>query len=235
MKDDHTFNAPFAKLKGLKVAERKKSKHEAPPRKQNCDQPGAPAAQDETSLFSQAMEGVMPLPNDLIVPEPVDQSVIVQQVRENLKKHDQEVLNTLQALVSGKSRFDITCTGEYLEGHVISLDPRVLKQLKSGELTIQAHLDLHGLVKEDAKTTLNNFIQNSHAMGYRSLLIIHGRGLKSDVGPVLKEGVVKWLTTGTLSHLVLAFSSARPCDGGTGALYVLLKKRPVKSKWKRPL
>jgi DNA-nicking Smr family endonuclease len=55
------------------------------------------------------------------------------------------------------------------------------------------------------------------------------------MGPVLKEGVVKWLTTGTLSHLVLAFCSARPCDGGTGAMYVLLKKRPVKSKWKKPL
>ena len=115
-----------------------------------------------------------------------------------------------------------------------SLDPRVLRQLKSGEFTIQAHLDLHGLVKEVARTTLNSFVQNSHAMGFRSLLIIHGRGLKSDTGPVLKEGVVRWLTTGTLSHLVLAFCSARPCDGGTGAMYVLLKKRPVKSSWKRP-
>jgi DNA-nicking Smr family endonuclease len=72
-------------------------------------------------------------------------------------------------------------------------------------------------------------------LGYRTLLIIHGRGLKSDLGPVLKESVVKWLTTGTLSHLVLAFCSARPCDGGTGALYVLLKKKAGKARWKRPL
>ncbi len=233
MKDDHTFNAPFARLKGLKVASRKKPLQETPPQKQAA--PQAKPEPDETSLFSQAMDGVMPLPNDLVMPEPMDQSAIVQQVRENLKRQDQEVVDTLQALVTGKSRFDITCTGEYLEGHVIALDPRVLKQLKSGELTIQAHLDLHGLVKEDAKTALNTFIQNSHAMGCRSLLIIHGRGLRSDLGPVLKEGVVKWLTTGTLSHLVLAFCSARTCDGGTGAMYVLLKKRPVKSKWKRPL
>ena len=235
MKDDHPFNKPFAKLKGLKVAERKKPQQETPPRKQKDRQPRPEKEPDGTSLFSQAMEGVMPLPNDLVVPEPMDQSAIVQQVRDNLKKQDQEVVDTLQSLVTGKSRFDITCTGEYLEGHVISLDPRVLRQLKSGEFTIQAHLDLHGLVKEDAKTTLHGFIQNSHAMGYRSLLIIHGRGLKSDMGPVLKEGVVKWLTTGTLSHLVLALCSARPCDGGTGAMYVLLKKRPVKSTWKRPL
>lgn len=234
MKDDPTFNAPFLKLKGLKVSAPNKPK-ENPPVKTATPLPALEAKDDETALLSAAMEGVRPIMNDLVMQEPMDQSAIVQQVRDNLKKQDQEVVDTLQALVSGKNRFDVTCTGEYLEGQVISLDPRVLKQLKSGEFTIQAHLDLHGLIKEDAKTTLNAFIQNSHAMGYRSLLIIHGRGLKSDIGPVLKEGVVKWLTTGTLSHLVLAFCSARPCDGGTGAMYVLLKKRPVKSKWKRPL
>lgn len=177
----------------------------------------------------------MLLPNDRVTPEPLDQEAIAHQVRENSRRQDKEVMDTLHDLVSGKTRFDITCTGEYLEGNVIALDPRVLKQLKSGELTIQAHLDLHGHVKEAAKTALMNFLQNCHAMGYRSLLVIHGRGLKSESGPVLKEGVVRWLTTGTLSHLVLAFCSARPYDGGTGALYVLLKKRPLKSKWKRPL
>ena len=67
------------------------------------------------------------------------------------------------------------------------------------------------------------------------MLVIHGRGLKSSQGPVLKELLVRWLTTGSLSHLVLAFASARPCDGGTGALYVLLKRRPKKSQFKRPL
>ncbi len=235
MKDDPTFNAPFMKLKDLKVAARKKPRQETPRQAQPDPRPGPGAPTDETSLFTQAMDGVMPLPNDLVVPEPPDQSAVVRQVRDTMKRQDQEVVDTLRALVTGKSRFDITCTGEYLEGHVISLDPRVLRQLKSGEFTIQAHLDLHGLVKEVARTTLNNFVQNSHAMGFRSLLIIHGRGLKSDTGPVLKEGVVRWLTTGTLSHLVLAFCSARPCDGGTGAMYVLLKKRPVKSNWKRPL
>ncbi len=194
-----------------------------------------PGIEDDSTVYTKAMEGVLPLENDCVVPDPADQESIARQVREKALRQDKEVMDTLHALVSGKSRFDITCTGEYLEGNIIALDPKVLKQLKSGELTIQAHLDLHGYVKDSAKSALNNFIQNCHALGYRSLLVIHGRGLKSDIGPVLKEGVVRWLTTGTLSHLVLAFCSARPCDGGTGALYVLLKKRPVKSKWKRPL
>lgn len=203
--------------------------------KQSPPPENTPASEDDSTIYSKAMEGVLPLENDRIAPEPADQESVARQVREKALRQDREVMDTLHALVSGKSRFDITCTGEYLEGNIIALDPRVIKQLKSGEYTIQAHLDLHGYVQDSAKSALVNFIQNCHALGYRSLLVIHGRGLKSDIGPVLKEGVVKWLTTGTLSHLVLAFCSARPCDGGTGALYVLLKKRPVKSKWNRPL
>jgi DNA-nicking Smr family endonuclease len=229
MKEEKPFNAPFAKLKGVKAAPKKGPRQEPPPRSQ---QP--PPAEDDASLFSRAMDGVTPLPKDTIMPDPMDRSAVVEQVRENLRRQDQDVMDELHSLVSGKSRFDVTCTGEYLEGHVIALDPRLIKQLKSGEFTIQAHLDLHGYIQEQAKSALTTFIRNCHAMGLRSLLVIHGRGLKSDSGPVLKEGVVKWLTTGTLSHLVLAFCSARPCDGGTGAVYVLLKKRPVKSPWDRP-
>jgi DNA-nicking Smr family endonuclease len=67
-------------------------------------------------------------------------------------------------------------------------------------------------------------------MGSRCLMIIHGRGLKSHEGPVLKNCVVNWLSSGILSSYVLAFCSARPCDGGTGAVYVLLKARPDKKK-----
>lgn len=235
MADDKPFNSPFSGLKGLKIP-KKPEPAGSPSKKPKAPPPeNAPVIEDDSAAYIRAMEGVLPLENDRVVPDPSDQETIARQVRDKALRQDKEVMDTLHALVSGQSRFDITYTGEYLEGNIVSLDPRVLKQLKSGELTIQAHIDLHGYVKESAKSALNNFIQNCHAIGYRSLLVIHGRGLKSDIGPVLKEGVVRWLTTGTLSHLVLAFCSARPCDGGTGALYVLLKKRPVKSKWKRPL
>lgn len=234
MMDDEPFNAPFSKLKGVSLPSPKKEPEPLPPGRERQQQ-GAKGPEEEASLFIQAMDGVRKLPNDRVTPEPLDPAAVVHQVRESLRRQDQDVLDSLQALVNGKTRFDITTTGEYLEGHVIDLDPRVTRKLGSGELTVQAHLDLHGHVRDEARTALASFIQNSHAMDFRTLLIIHGRGLKSDVGPVLKESVVKWLTTGTLSHLVLAFCSARPCDGGTGALYVLLKKRPAKSKWKRPL
>jgi DNA-nicking Smr family endonuclease len=229
-KNDEPFHRPFKKLKGLEIkknAEKKQHSVKAAKKIQTTT--------NDNDLFFQAMKGVKPIESDCITPEPADQDKVIQSISQNLQKQDKEVINTLNALIEGKARFDITCTGEYTEGHVVPLDPNVLKKLKNGEFTTRAYLDLHGHTKEEAHQAIRSFLVNAHAMGDRSLLIIHGRGLKSSTGPVLKEHVVKWLTSGSISHLVLAFCSARSCDGGTGALYVLLRKRPGKSKWKRTL
>ncbi|HDP25503.1 MAG TPA: hypothetical protein ENN34_08670 [Deltaproteobacteria bacterium] len=233
MKDKKSLNTPFSKLRGIKIPE--KPPPQAPKKKVGERGREPQVMLDDRALFVKAMEGVTPMESDTVIPNPLDQRVVIDQVQENRRKQDLEVRNTLDALVKGTARFDITSTGEYVEGHVVSLDLKTMKKLKDGEFTIQTHLDLHGYVKDDAQRVLTNFIQNAHALENRSLLIIHGRGLKSDQGPVLKEHVIRWLTRGTLSHLVLAFCSARPCDGGTGAIYVLLKKHPRKSPWKRPL
>ncbi len=230
-KSDEPFNRPFSSLKGMKIRkkgeEEKKPSGKAPQPKEHSD--------DGSALFAHAMDGVKPIESDQITHDPVEVDTVIQSIHESIRRQDTEVLNTLNALTSGKARFDVTCTGEYLEGNAIPLDPTTLKKLKAGEFTTQAYLDLHGYTKDQARSALNAFLTNAHAMGNRALLVIHGRGLKSSEGPVLKEHVVKWLTTGGLSHLVLAFCSARPCDGGTGALYVLLRRRPRKSKWRRPL
>jgi len=61
--------------------------------------------------------------------------------------------------------------------------------------------------------------------GKRCVLVVHGRGLHSkDQRPVLKEAVVNWLGRTGLRKQVLAFCTARPYDGGAGALYVLLRR-----------
>jgi len=62
------------------------------------------------------------------------------------------------------------------------------------------------------------------------VLIIHGRGLTSPGQPVLKKMVFNWLSRGPLRRYILAFTSARACDGGAGATYVLLRKRPWSKK-----
>lgn len=228
-KKDEPFHGAFKKLKGLRLRDRYDT-----PKKQKAVPPPRPV-HDEATLFEQAMKGVMPIDNDLVAPpEPIRPEEVVGSIRNDMKRQDEEVMDALQGLVRGTARFDITCTGEYMEGHAIPMDPSTMKKLKDGEFTTQAHLDLHGYNRQAAEQALESFILNANALGYRVVLIIHGRGLKSSQGPVLKEHLIRWLTTGTLSHLILAFSSARPCDGGTGALYVMLKRRPKKSRFRRP-
>ena len=229
MKKPAGFNAPFQVLKGVSVKEKK------PPREKTAQaKPPEKNPPDESELFSQAMHGVKPIKQDRVTPEPEDPTMLVQTMRARIRSDDRLVLEELDALVKGKSRFDITATGEYVEGHVVSINPEIMKRLKKGEFALQGHLDLHGLNRDAARQALDVFILNSVALSERCLLIIHGRGLKSPEGPVLKDSVITWLTTGRLAHHVLALCSARPCDGGTGALYVLLRQRPKKSQWKRP-
>lgn len=228
-KKQEPFHGPFKKLKGIKVRQKQEQHTQT-----KAAQPRKPEP-DDFDLFQRAMNGVTPMSHDCVAPEPVDAKAMVASIQESLRRQDQEVIEAMYGLVKGTDRFDITCTGEYLEGHVIPVDSNTLRKLKAGEFTTQSHLDLHGYTKQAAEAALVSFILNAHAMGHRVVLVIHGRGLKSSQGPVLKEHLVRWLTTGSLSHLILAFCSARPCDGGTGALYILLKKQPKKSKWKRPL
>ena len=224
---DEPFHAPFKKLKGLKV---KQAKRAAEPQPSRLEVP--PAEPGDRELFADAMQGVRRLKSDSFVPEPTDPRQVVNSVRQSVQRQNREVIEALTALVRGKAQFDITCTGEYLEGHAVELDPRTMTKLKAGEFTVQAHLDLHGYTRQAAEQAITSFLLSSHALGHRVVLVIHGRGLKSSQGPVIKEQLIRWLTTGSRSHLVLAFCSARPCDGGTGALYILLKKRPKRSRWR---
>jgi len=96
-----------------------------------------------------------------------------------------------------------------------------LRRLKRGYWSVQAELDLHGLTRNEAKLELVAFLYDCRRRGVRCTRIIHGKGLGSpDRLPVLKTHVAYWLTC---YKEVLAFVQARPCDGGSGALTVLLR------------
>jgi DNA-nicking Smr family endonuclease len=100
-----------------------------------------------------------------------------------------------------------------------------VRRLRDGAFALEAHLDLHGLDRHEAKSAVRDFIERARSEGRRCVLLVHGRGLGSKEGvPVLKERLREWLTRGGIGRKVLAFASARPCDGGTGALYVLLRR-----------
>ena len=138
---------------------------------------------------------------------------------------DAEVLAQLSELVAGSVPFDLSDSDEFIEGHLPSLDPRLLRKLRKGEIAVQAHVDLHGLTRDEARSSLERFLITARQGGKRCVLVVHGRGLHSkDQIPVLKTSVQLWLTRGRLARWVLAFSTARPHDGGAGAVYVLLRR-----------
>ncbi len=134
-------------------------------------------------------------------------------------------LAALSDLVEGAARFDITDTREYIEGAIVGLDARVLRRLRRGDYALQAHVDLHGMSAETARVAVDRFLAAAVTAGHRCVLIVHGRGRNSkDHTPVLKERLKSWLARGRAARIVLAFTTARACDGGAGALYVLLRR-----------
>ena len=151
----------------------------------------------------------------------------VEQAREAQirQSEDAEAYAQLSDLVDGTGSFDISDTHEYIEGIAIGLDRRLLSRLRRGDFSVQAHVDLHGLTRDEARIRVETFLNESRLRSRRCVLIIHGRGLNSkDQIPVLKESVRIWLTRGRISRAVLAFATARPTDGGAGAVYVLLRR-----------
>jgi DNA-nicking Smr family endonuclease len=96
----------------------------------------------------------------------------------------------------------------------------VTNRLRKGDWSIQAHLDLHGLRREEARDALGQFIRDSYKQGLRCLRVVHGKGLGSiGKAPVLKAKVQSWLIQ---KQEVIAFVQAKPLHGGAGALVVLL-------------
>jgi DNA-nicking Smr family endonuclease len=99
----------------------------------------------------------------------------------------------------------------------------VLQKLRRGEYRIDDELDLHGCNGREAHVQLVAFLAQARARGVRCLRVIHGKGMRSGPrGPVLKQTVNTLLRR---ADAVLAFTSARPRDGGTGATLVLLSTR----------
>ena len=102
------------------------------------------------------------------------------------------------------------------------LQHRTIKQLKRGDMPVEASLDLHGQIIEEAGRSLTLFLDEAQSAGCRCVIVIHGKGTRSSEGrPVLKTQVNHWLRE---SPAVLAFSSTQPKHGGAGSVYVLLKK-----------
>jgi len=224
---ERVFASPFKDLKKMLAARTPPTaliKPKVAPPPPVAAKPAPPVAEtlDDESLMRRALEGVRPLHHNgnarsRIPLDPPTTHTIVDE--------DAEVIARLSDLVSGQAPFDITESDEYLEGYRVGLDPRLVSQLRRGEFAVQAHFDMHGMVQGAAKEALKEFIIASVRKGLRTVLVVHGRGLRSPGGhSVLKHASAGWLSHGAIGGHVLAFTTARLEDGGAGATYVLLKR-----------
>ncbi len=148
---------------------------------------------------------------------------------------EQKVVEQLRRLVDCGDGFEVCQTPEYMEGRGYNVSREVTRRLYNGDFSIQEHIDLHGLNAADAREAFLAFMQTAIANGTRAVLVVHGRGLSSPVKPVLKSGVFSWLTRSRIRKWVIAFTSARSCDGGAGATYVLLRHRPVTKRFRKQM
>jgi DNA-nicking Smr family endonuclease len=106
------------------------------------------------------------------------------------------------------------------QGDRAGLDGRTQRRLFRGDVPIDRRIDLHGYTAARAEVKLQTFIEDAFYAGCRCILVITGKG-----AGVLKQHVPGWLKRPPLSGLVLALAEARPTDGGSGAFYVLLRRR----------
>jgi DNA-nicking Smr family endonuclease len=205
------FNNPFLRLR-LKKA--------GAPRPSPVNGTRSPE-EDEAALFRSSVGAVAPVRKGPGVVSGGPPALDAARVR----SEDDEVLEHLALLVSGTGTFDLADSDEFIQGSISGLDRRIVERLRDGEYAVQAHLDLHGMVRSEAKPALEHFILQARRAGKRCVLVVHGRGLHSkDQIPVLKGSVQVWLSRGRIAREVIAFATARPHDGGSGAVYVLLRR-----------
>ena len=168
------------------------------------------------SAFRHAMRDIQPLEQDVRAPHYKPKPAPRAQFRRN---DEQAVLK--ESLEADIDEIE-TGAGEALCFHRPSVGRRTMRKLSRGNFAVQNEIDLHGLNVSEAKAQLRTFINESVYCGHTCVRVVHGKGLGSGQrGPVLKGKVNNWLRRW---NDVLAFVSTRQVHGGTGAVYVLLRK-----------
>jgi DNA-nicking Smr family endonuclease len=136
---------------------------------------------------------------------------------------EEEALRALENFLK-KGDVQVEQTPEYIEAAVQPRGRLYLQDLRSGRFSVQAWLDLHGLNQQEARFALDEFILASVRASLACVRVIHGRGRHSHKQqPVLKDAIQRWLRSRRLGRHVIAYTSARLCDGGGGAVYILLR------------
>jgi DNA-nicking Smr family endonuclease len=172
--------------------------------------------QEDRALFRGAAAGAMPLADDRVHHEPpLPPALPIQQRRDEAEALAESLAPApLDLLLEGGDEPAYLSNG---------LARNVLKDLRRGRWVIQAHLDLHGATRDQARALLAEFLAASLRRRLRCVRIIHGKGLGSPGRESILKGLVRnWLMQRVE---VLAYCQARAAEGGAGALVVLLRSK----------
>ncbi len=176
---------------------------------------GKKISTEDRNLFRSATQDARPLPQDRVARRRPSRRPVPFQTQSD----QQAVVDSLLSDDFDPAEIE---TGEELIFVRPGIQQRVWRKFRRGQYVIQGELDLHGRVVAEAREMVGAFLRDARAAGKRCVRIIHGKGLSSEGRlPVLKGKVNSWLRQ---KDEVLAFCSAPPRDGGTGAVYVLLKR-----------
>lgn len=181
-------------------------------------EPPAEESADDDALLRDALKDVAPLPDPgkAILRKRPPRPVPVQRLRDD----EQVLADSLSDHIPLEIGLE---TGDELVFLRNGLSNLTLRKLRRGHWAMQDQLDLHGLRSDDARALLVDFLNEALVKGWRCVRIVHGKGLRSENRePVLKRKVGNWLAQ---RDEVLAFVQARPEDGGSGAVVVLLKAK----------
>ena len=171
---------------------------------------------DDLKLFREAVADVKPLKTQNKISEKPKPKPYPQQRIADEKKVIEELAEKL-------SDEWLELSGDELNYCRDGVSRQIMRRLRGGRYIIEAELDLHGLRRDQAKQELVLFIRECQLKTLRCVRIIHGKGQRSpNKQPVLKTKTAGWLKQ---MDEVLAYCTAPNTDGGTGALYVLLKRR----------
>ncbi len=179
---------------------------------------------DDILDFNSAMQGVKPLSHDRHV-EPASLKPKLKAARDQSSRYRraaaaQEIEQVIDGLSSEAS--EIVESHDELLFAAPGVQIRLLKRLRQGHIPWEAGLDLHGHTVDQARDELSAFIRDAARQQLRAVIVVHGKAHTQAGQPaLLKSCVNDWLRQ---LDPVLAFCSAQPKDGGTGAVYILLRR-----------
>jgi DNA-nicking Smr family endonuclease len=114
--------------------------------------------------------------------------------------------------------------------NAVKLDEPTHRKIAKGKLNLSARIDLHGLSQGEAHSLLHAFLHRAHSEGLRHILIITGKGTSFGSDGVLRHAVPQWFATPLFRPYVSAYEDAARHHGGSGALYVRLRRKTDSAK-----